>query len=198
MNVVKHMVVSDLDGTLLGDDEALCRFSDWWSNCRDECALVYASGRLFESVIQVVESTKLPQPNVVISAVGTQILLFPSGKPLLPWPRLMSPWDRQIVCQTLGSFPRLQMQPDEFQFEHKVSYYLIDATVDELAQIEASLFTCGLGFELVYSSREHLDVLPRGTNKGFAVLALARHWNIDSKNVIVSTISSNSLDLIFI
>jgi sucrose-6F-phosphate phosphohydrolase len=94
-------------------------------------------------------------------------------------------WDSVAVRDALSVNTRLELQPDEFQSERKVSYFLLDATTDDLAAIDALLCHHGLACELVYSSQRYLDLLPRGVNKGTAVRQLACLWQADADSVVV-------------
>jgi sucrose-6F-phosphate phosphohydrolase len=187
----RQLVVSDLDGTLLGDDPALARFADWYEQVRERVALVYASGRLEASIRESVATTNLPEPAAIIGGVGSQVRCFRTQSDLFDWPTAQPPhWDAAAVRAALA---HLELQPDEFQSDFKVSYFLIDATADDLRTIDAALSHYGLACELVYSSCEHLDVLPRGVNKGTAVRQLARHWRHDESSVIVCGDTANDL-----
>jgi sucrose-6F-phosphate phosphohydrolase len=190
----RQLVVSDLDGTLLGDESALDRFADWYERVRDRVALVYASGRFCPSIRESVVTTNLPEPAAIIGGLGSQVRCFPSGGELFDWPTAQPPhWEAAAVRVALSPLANLELQPEEFQSDFKVSYFLIDATADDLRTIDAALRHYGLACEVVYSSREHLDVLPRGVNKGTAARQLARHWQLDEGSVIVCGDTANDL-----
>jgi sucrose-6F-phosphate phosphohydrolase len=194
----QQLVVSDLDGTLLGDDESLARFAEWYEPLRGRVALAYASGRDERSVRRSVASTHLPEPDAVIGCLGTEVRCFRTGRDVVDWrallPTLQPPhWDPPAVRAALAGLARLELQPDEFQTSRKVSYFLDQATADELQQVAALLEHHGLACEIVYSSRLHLDVLPRGVNKGTAVRQLAAAWQIDHESVIVCGDTNNDL-----
>ncbi|MCI0361486.1 MAG: HAD family hydrolase, partial [Planctomycetaceae bacterium] len=196
----RQLVVSDLDGTLLGDDAALAQFARWYERARSRVALVYASGRFDASVRASVAATDLPEPDAIIGGVGTEIRCFRTGRELVDWPAVLPTlapphWDAAAVRRSLAEFPRLTLQPDEFQAGRKVSYFLMDATADELTAIDALLRHFHLACEIVYSSREHLDVLPRGINKGTAARQLADAWRIGADSVIVCGDTANDLAL---
>jgi sucrose-6F-phosphate phosphohydrolase len=206
----RQLVVSDLDGTLLGDAAALARFAHWHEQVADRVGLVYASGRLWESVRTSVVTTSLPPPDAVIGGVGTEVRCYRTGRDLVDWPALLTTarpphWDAAAVRDALAGQAaltgqaglagraRLELQPEEFQTSRKVSYFLLDATADELEAINALLRHHGLACELVYSSAEHLDVLPLGINKGTAVRRLAAEWRIDVESIIVCGDTGNDL-----
>ena len=77
-----YVLVSDLDGTLIGDEEALHRFVEWSAHHRRRLRLVYATGRHFVSVEKLLSNTELPEPDAVICSVGTETYLFPSRRRL--------------------------------------------------------------------------------------------------------------------
>ena len=196
--VSRQLVVSDLDGTLLGDAAALARFAHWHEQVASRVALVYASGRLWESVRASVATTGLPPPDAVIGGVGTEVRCFRTGRDLVDWPAVLATagpphWDAAAVRSALAGLTQLELQPEVFQSARKVSYFLLDATADDLQGIDALLRHHGLACELVYSSAEHLDVLPQGINKGTAVRRLAAEWGIGAESIIVCGDTANDL-----
>mmetsp|Transcript_1883 Transcript_1883/g.6741 ORF Transcript_1883/g.6741 Transcript_1883/m.6741 type:complete len:340 (-) Transcript_1883:65-1084(-) len=73
------MLISDLDGTMIGDDEATARFSAFWE-ARHEAAgsmLVYSTGRSLASVEELLKDKEgiLAEPDMLITGVGTQVWL---------------------------------------------------------------------------------------------------------------------------
>ena len=191
----RQLVVSDLDGTLLGDDAALDRFADWYEQVRESRGPGLCQRPVRASIRESVVTTNLPEPAAVIGGVGSQVRCFRTGGDLFDWPTATaaSTGTPAAVRAALSPLANLELQPDEFQSDFKVSYFLIDATADDLRTIDAALRHYGLACELVYSSREHLDVLPRGVNKGTAVRQLARHWQLDEDSVIVCGDTANDL-----
>ncbi|KAA8499125.1 putative sucrose-phosphatase 2 [Porphyridium purpureum] len=72
------MVVTDLDGTLLGDDTAMFEFFDTWqrSHMVAGSVLVYNTGRSLDLFQQVKAEKKLLTPAALISSVGTEVYWF--------------------------------------------------------------------------------------------------------------------------
>jgi len=190
MTQKKYMLVSDVDGTLLGDDAALTRFADWHRERQDQLRLVYNSGRFVDSIQELVRSTNLPIPDATIGGVGTQIKISRTGQ-LKDWPRTSGVWDpvkvRVVVLRSAG----IQPQPPEAQTEFKVSFYAEKLDTARLVELQRDLMAAGLSVELVYSSNRDLDILPAGVNKGSASKQLAAHWDIPPNRVAVAGDTGN-------
>jgi len=189
------LLVSDLDGTLVGDDPALLRFADWHAQNRDRVVLAYATGRLYDDVRALVRATDLPTPYAVLAAVGTDIRLFESHAPLPDWPppEAREQWNAEQVRRVLADDHRLIDQPATVQTPNKVSYFAYDLAPEELQELAATLADAGLKADLTYSSRRDLDVMPAGVNKGSAVMHLAQKLEIADPHVIVCGDTGNDL-----
>jgi sucrose-6F-phosphate phosphohydrolase len=190
----ESLLVSDLDFTLLGDDRALEQFADWYEARRSALRLVYASGRFYESIVDSIQSTALPEPDAVIADVGTDMRWYGSGAPVPGWrERMTRCWDFRRVRAALTQFPTLQLQQEAFQSQYKVSYFAPAATDRLLSAVRHALQEADLLTDLIYSSDRDLDVVPSGANKGTAAAFLARHWGLSEERVLVSGDSGNDL-----
>lgn len=187
----EFLLVTDLDGTLLGDDEALQTFRNRLRTSSVRMRLVYASGRLVDDVQTLILKRHLCVPDAVIGGVGTQIAC--SDGPPAAWcrPRLNS-WNSTLIRTLLSD---LTLQPEPFQSEYKVSYHLHDASPEVLDELSTLLTLAGLEVDFVYSSRRDLDVVPHGISKGSAASFLARRWRIPTQRVIACGDSGNDLSL---
>ncbi len=188
-----YLLISDVDGTLLGDDSALREFGDWHRRQSERIRLVYNSGRLFPSVKESVETTGLPQPDAIIGGVGTQVRDFATGAEIGGWPRKSHGWNPQTILDVVDQYSELELQPEEFLAEFKISCFAYDAPAELLAELKARLLAIGCPVELIYSSNRDLDFLPPGVDKGSAAAHLAKTWGFRPEHVYVSGDSGNDL-----
>ena len=194
---MRYLLVSDLDGTLLGDEDALQRFRQWIEPRRPGIGLAYASGRNVDRILQSIHATVLPAPDAVIGEVGSDIRIFPSLEPVDGWNELIEDgWDAERIRELMAEEPDLEYQPDKHQSEHKVSYWLEDASEQRLEELEQTLREAGIKVNLIYSSSRDLDFLPAGVDKGAAAEHLARQWNIEPDRVLVAGNSANDAALL--
>lgn len=190
-----NLLVSDLDGTLLGDDRALDGFSVWYAQVRDRLRLVYSSGRFLESIRESIGRFHLPEPDAIICGVGTEIHDLTTGLRVVGWPDAAFDWNPAVVRDVCAEFNELEEQPSHFISSLKVSYYGHDLDDAFLSQLTRRLEEAGQEASIIYSSRRDLDILPAATNKGTAAAFLARHWGVDRENVIVAGDSGNDLEM---
>jgi mannosylfructose-6-phosphate phosphatase len=189
-----HLLISDLDGTLLGDDAALQRFVAWHRGQRHRLRLVYNSGRLFDSIQRSVQEFGLPEPDAVIGGVGTEVREFPSGRVINAWPECArNGWQPDPILGLITAMPGIELQPADNLTHYKLSFFYRDASSQQLDDLLATLHQAGHAVEIIYSSRRDLDILPRGVNKGTAAAFLAQCWQIPSQRVMVSGDTGNDL-----
>lgn len=189
----EYLVVSDVDGTLLGDDRALQRLNDWLAPQRERFRLVYNSGRFADSLRESIQRHEMPRPDALIGGVGTQIEHFKSGEPVEGWPVFEGYWDAQVVRTILANEPRLTLQPERFLSPYKVSFFAEEASDEEIKGWLVRLQGAGLEVRHVYSSARDLDFLPAGCDKGTAAAFLAERWGFAPERVIACGDTANDL-----
>ncbi|MFJ6385780.1 trehalose-6-phosphate synthase [Kitasatospora sp. NPDC092039] len=189
---MSRILVTDLDGTLLGgtrDDrrrlrDALVR--------HPEVTTVFATGRSPASVREVLRDPLVPRPRWVIADVGATVVDGTDFTPVGPvQDHLRAGWPGpERVRAALRGFPGLTYQRGVVQ-NGRCSYHLDpDRLTDGLtAAVEA------LGCAWVYSADCYFDVLPPGASKGNALRALAGRLGWRPEGILVAGDSLNDLSL---
>jgi sucrose-phosphate synthase len=195
--MARRMLVSDIDGTLLGDPGALERLSADLAARGDDLAFAVATGRTAESAVAVLAEHDVPPPDVVISAVGSELAYgFSNLIADFGWYRHIDhDWDPEAVRQLLQGTPGLELQEETEQRSFKISFYA-DASAPSPRRIRMQLRDAGLRTKVIASHGRFLDILPERAGKGEAVRYLARRWGMPLDAVIVAGDSGNDLDML--
>ena len=199
----RRLVATDLDGTFIGDDEAMLRL---WDVLRARKIIVaFSTGRHLPSIedfyAEKQRNANLPETwrsEASVCMVGTDIYFRTNGDYHLDrtWHDVITEdWDKRAVEEILKAIPEAQMQDAEWQSPFKSSYYLEVNAEDRLHEIQERLQRDGLRAKVVYSAGKFLDLLPIKSGKGEAVKFVARHYGVEPENVITCGDTGNDLDM---
>lgn len=171
--------------------------------------LAYVSGRNLELVNDAIVVFSLPQPDFIVSDVGTAIWI----KQEKDWKRLED-WDRTIapgwagrngeeIADLLKNIQGIEKQESTRQGRFKSSYYWsANVNLPELVQnITGTLKNAGINVDIVCSIDEttndrFLDVLPKGASKHGAVDFLRQRGGFTLDRVVFSGDSGNDMDVL--
>lgn len=188
------LLVSDVDDTLTGDDEALGRLAAAWEQASGTLTVVYNSSRPCASIRQTIAGGRgLPMPDIIIGALGTEIEDGRTGQRLAGYEDLLTlHWEREEVdalARSLGFVSHAA----EYQTPLKASYD-VDGEADYHRFLDG-LAKRGLRAKVVFSNRIKLDVVPEAAGKGRAIRYLAGRLDVADDHVVVAGDSGNDIDM---
>lgn len=195
------VLASDIDNTLTGDARTLRRLAARLAadQARGTLFLILSTGRRFEQVLNGFEAEGIPEPNAIISQIGTEIYLPPFAldtAPLPVWDTLLrEQFSRGRAVSFLSGIKGLEMQPEKYNTPLKVSCYLgknpdpeaavslILSRILEVKQEDA--------YQVIWSSGRDLDIIPSAAGKGKAIRYLVQFLGFGSPRVVVAGDSGN-------
>lgn len=193
---IERMVVCDIDNTLLGDDDALAELVTH-INADATLGFGVATGRHLSSAVKILNEHGVPIPDVLITAVGTEIHYGRQLRPDSGWQRHIDyRWERDRLCQLLDGVPGLRLQPKENQRSHKLSYYIDPDKAPPIRDLSRHLRNHNLSANLIYSHQAYLDLLPIRASKGQAVRYLGAKWGIAPQRMVVAGDSGNDIEML--
>ena len=188
------VLVTDLDGTLLGGSAAWRRrLYGWLEAERHRVLHVFSTGRDLRSVARVLVEEGgmgLRSPHLVIGDVGCTVAC---GESLELVPLAVDPiearWQglAERLQPLLADIPGVSAQP--VSAERRLAYSINPETLDttRLAAIEAH------GVDCLVSDNKYLDVLPGGVNKGSTLLTMLQWLEVDITRVVTAGDTLNDL-----
>lgn len=193
------LLVCDIDNTLIGDRGALDELLGWLDDHRDRVAFGVATGRVLERTLDVLERWGVPRPDVLITAVGSEIHYGQFG--LLRdedwWAEIDHGWDEPALRECLAGAPGLELQPARDQRRFKLSYFVDRRSWPGVRGVRRLLKGRGLAATVIFSHGEFLDLLPGRASKGRAVAFLARRWGLGlGDRMLVAGDSGNDADML--
>lgn len=193
----KRLLATDLDGTFIGDDEAM--FSLWEALQSHGILVAFSTGRHLQSIQDFYDGKQtMRRADVCVCMVGTDVY-FRRGEDYVldgRWHEtIRDAWDRAAVDRIVRAIPEARMQNEQWQSAFKCSYYLEENAEARLAEIRAGLKAAGLQAKVVYSVGKFLDLLPIRSGKGEAIRYTAAKLEIPSANVVTCGDTGNDIDM---
>lgn len=185
---------TDLDGTVVGNNDATRRFRDFWYSLPDDRrpVLVFNSGRLIDDQLSLLEEVPLPHPDYIIGGVGT--MLHARGRTDLEnaYTRsLGSGFNVDVIGNVMTGMRDVVRQPERYQHGLKSSWFMHDADEQALLDVENALARAGVDARIVYSSARDLDILPKAADKGAAIAWLCEELSIGLDETAVAGDTGN-------
>ncbi|MEG4496488.1 sucrose-phosphate phosphatase [Microcoleus sp. F10-C6] len=193
---MKFLLVTDLDNTLVGDDEATQVLNQRLQSKRSQICLVYATGRSHASTCELIAEKQLLAPDYLIAGVGSEI--YQDGTLDLDWAEYLSQdWDKMAIVSLGQQFSQLKSQSPKEQNPWKISYCLEPAAENSstLQALQQKLTQSGLAAQIIFSSNRNVDILPQTSNKGNALTYLQKRLQIPSEATLVCGDSGNDINM---
>lgn len=190
------LLATDLDNTLVGNQQALSFLFNYFREGAQDTALVYVTGRHFDSALSLIEQEQLPAPDVLVSDVGTAIYHSNPYAEDEEWTEIVQrDWEPDRILEIAARFPALERQA--LPHTKRISFTV---TNDEPAvqAFRQQLLTKRLPHTFVYSSGRDVDILPLSSGKGKAVEYVLKTYAHPDVKVLIAGDSGNDAEMLSI
>lgn len=194
---VNAFIITDIDHTLIGEDNSkLGELTAKLKQNGHRIGFGIATGRTLESTVAVLQKHRIPHPDVIICAVGSEIYYGSRHQFGQGWATHIShQWHREKIVTLLKRLPFLTYQEEDVQRAFKISYYM-ESGKERLARIHDLLLRHKCRYNLIYSHDLNLDILPYRASKGKAVRYLSYKWEIPLGRFLVCGDSGNDEEML--
>lgn len=205
------LVVSDLDGTMVGDDATTLRFKQYWQTqaVSRGCRLVYSTGRTLVQYLELAQEKEglLAQPDALISAVGTRVYNYDGAgeweEDAMWTTALDDQWSEQVVRDACASAVelcgdrRMHFRPEHEMNSHKLTCGVhVEALAAAETHLASALAAAGVQAKLIVSGKgdwRYLDIVPGGAGKLESLEYVRNRLNIPKERTLACGDSGNDI-----
>ncbi len=201
LTTIDKLFMSDIDYTLINKEDTgvqntLVQLNKILKDKHPTLGFGVASGRSLKLVKEVLDSYDLPQPDIIVSSVGSEIYYGPEFTPDQGYAQHISyRWKPEKIREVLAELDFLELQEEANQRRFKISYYMRNEN-GNLETVHRVLNEAKLRYNLIYSHGQFLDVLPHRASKGKAIRYLSHKWGIPAQNIAVAGDSGNDEEML--
>jgi sucrose-phosphate synthase len=191
-----RLIVTDLDNTLTGDDQALAELIDLLQQ-HDHVGFGIATGRRLDSAMSLIDELGLPRPDLIDTDCGTQIHYGDDLTPDLSWRKSIGyAWLPDEIRKVLDELPGFYPQDDEHQSQYKISYDLDTEVSPSTVKIKKILREAGLRAKVILSLNMYLDVIPVRGGSDLSMRHVLWKWGFAPEHVLVAGDSGNDAGML--
>jgi sucrose-phosphate synthase len=178
---------TDLDQNLLGDKQALEELLQLLRQHQRQVSFGIATGRRIDSALSILRQYQIPQPDVLITGLGTEIHYAPNLTRDRAWARHIDhAWSPRAVREILDELPGLQRQEKVHQGTFKISYYIDPGIAPDIQAIKQYLLQHDQTVNVFFSFGQFLDIIPIRASKGLALRWCAEQLGIPLENILAA------------
>jgi sucrose-6-phosphatase len=195
--MASFLIVTDLDSTLVGNDESLRDFNTRFTQHRNihGSKLVYATGRSLHLYEQLRPNVDLLPPDMLITSVGSEIYTA-NNEMDRGWANHLSEgWNVEIVQQITDQYEQLIPQAASEQGRFKVSFSLEPRNQSILADLRQEFEAQNIRAQVIYSGDRDVDVLPERSGKGNALNHVREELGMPCVGTVACGDSGNDIAL---
>ncbi|MCA9131682.1 MAG: HAD-IIB family hydrolase [Planctomycetales bacterium] len=191
-----RLIVTDLDNTLTGDEQALAEFNELIRS-NDHIGFGIATGRRLDDALRLIEELGLPRPDVLDTDAGTQLHYGAALTPDSSWRKQIGyAWKPDEIRRLLDAQPGLHIQSDDQLSQFKISYQIDPQIAPNVATIKKLIREAGLRANVNLSLEIYLDIVPVRGGSDMSMRHLLYKWGFAPEKVLVAGDSGNDAGML--
>jgi len=193
---VDRLVVTDVDDTLTGDDEAARSLVARLEAAGVTVGFGIATGRRLEPALGILSDVGLRTPDLLVTSSGTEIHY---GRRLIrdrSWERqIRHRWEPDRVRETLADVAELVLDDPECT-DYRLRYRFTGREAADAPDIRRRLRREGVGATVMVDHGTILDIVPVRASPGLALRFFGFKWNLEPGRILVAGDSGNDLEML--
>ena len=179
-------IITGIDNNLVGDPRALKHFVDVIKDNRKCVSFGIATGRRIDSALALMKAHSIPNPDILISSLGTRIHYGQSLTEDNYWAdHIDYHWSIQRIHRILSQIPGLELQSKSEQTPFKASYHYDSKIAPAVEEIVNQLRQRDVTANVMLSFGQFLDIVPSRASKGQALRYISQRLDIPLEQTLV-------------
>lgn len=192
-----RLIITDIDNTLIGDADGLRRLIKRMRKSDKKIGFGIATGRHLNSALDAFDEWDIPRPDVLITSVGSEIHYGSDLSEDWDWDKHIDyKWEPGRLADFMRQFDGINLQEDEFQRRHKLSFYYDSEIAPSKKELIREIRQNKFRVKTIFSHQQYLDFLPIRASKGLAVWYLANKWGMTMDRILVAGDSGNDEEML--
>lgn len=191
-------LISDIDGTLTGNEFGIRKFNEFIKGIRDQIFLIYATGRNYNDYNKVMIQEGIILPDAFILNVGADIYIKKQGAFIqdFNWYKEIDDglWNGDKIKNILQNINGLK--PQEYFHKYKISFYVDEFEAENIIKnVALTLKSNNIKAKIIFSHNIFLDILPEKCDKAKAAKYVLKLFKLSEDLTVVAGDSENDIDL---